>query len=598
MTKAILKSVPLFADLDPADLDKLCEMLTRVALDEREILFCEGDRGESCYVIESGDIEIFKAVGGREVLLAVRSPGEVIGEMALFEDAPRIASARARSKASLLTIEKHELEKLLATSLTAARAMFYTTLGRLRQTETMLRQSEKMAQVGTLTAGVAHELNNPAAAVRRGTDQLLNAVESYAVAMGAVDGTPPSDLADLVRDRARRPVALDPLDRSDRESAAESWLDDHGIEGAWELAPQLVSLGIDLETAGARWTGDELSNILRWVAASAQVHALLEEIGQGAGRISEIVKSLKTYSYLDQAPSQEIDVHEGIESTLVMLRGKLKGIEVVRRFDPALPKIHAWGSELNQVWTNLLDNAADALGGKGTITIRTRAEGPDWVVVEVEDNGPGIPREIQDRVFDAFFTTKPPGKGTGLGLEISWRIVVDRHRGELKLHSRPGSTVFQVWLSRNPARAAVAPATTSRISEADVREILESVKTIAVVGIRDNSDVPAHTVPAYLKEHGYRVIPVNPALREVLGEKSWPDLKSVPEPVDLVLIFRRPEAVPPIMSDAIAIGAKVVWMQEGIRNDDAAREGEAHGLTVVMDTCIRSAHRRMMREKP
>ncbi len=597
MSKEILKSVPMFADLDETDLVRLTGMLTRVGLDVREVLFCEGDRGESCYVIESGDIEIFKAAGGREVLLAVRGPGDVIGEMALFEDAPRIASARARTKATLLSIEKAELEHLLATSLTAARAMFYTTLGRLRQTETMLRQSEKMAQVGTLTAGVAHELNNPAAAVRRGTDQLLSAVESYAQAMGALDGEPPADLTELVRERARRPVALDPLDRSDREAEVEAWLDAQGIEGAWDLAPQLVSLGVDPAAIGARWTGEDLANVLRWVAASAQVYGLLEEIGQGAGRISDIVKSLKTYSYLDQAPSQEIELHEGIESTLVMLRGKLKGIEVVRRYDAALPKIHAWGSELNQVWTNLLDNAADALGGKGTITIRTRAEGADWVVVEVEDNGPGIPREIQDRVFDAFFTTKPPGKGTGLGLEISWRIVVDRHRGEMKLQSRPGSTVFQVWLPRSPARAAVAPATTSRVPEAEVREILESVKSIAVVGIRDNPDVPAHTVPAYLKDAGYHVIPVNPGLREVLGEKSWPDLKSVPEPVDLVLVFRRPEAVPPIVNDAIAIGAKIVWMQEGIRNDDAARDGEAHGLRVVMDTCIRSAHRRMMREK-
>jgi predicted CoA-binding protein len=342
-------------------------------------------------------------------------------------------------------------------------------------------------------------------------------------------------------------------------------------------------------------SGEELAGTIRWISAGAAVEGLLEEIGQGASRVSEIVKSLKKYSYLDQAPSQDLDIHEGLESTLVMLRGKLKGVEVDRSYAPDLPRVHGWGSELNQVWTNQLDNAADALGGKGHVMVRTRREG-EWVIVEIEDDGPGIPEDIQDRVFDLFFTTKPPGKGTGIGLDVSWRIVVDKHRGALKLlRSRPGSTVFQTWLPINPAASAVAPTMAPRWSDADLRDILERVKTIAVVGARAGPDVPAHTVPAYLLSVGYHVIPVNPSLTEMLGQKAYPDLRSIPEPVDLVLVFRRSELVPAIVDDAIAIGAKVVWMQEGIRNDQAREAAEARGLQVVMDTCIRSAHRRMIR---
>ena len=178
------------------------------------------------------------------------------------------------------------------------------------------------------------------------------------------------------------------------------------------------------------------------------MQTLIAEIGQGAGRISDIVKALKSYAYLDQGPVQDVDLHEGIDNTLLILRAKLKGIEVRREYFSDLPKIEAYGSELNQVWTNLIDNAADALDGRGTITLRTRTEG-EWAVVDVEDDGPGIPPEIQSRVFDAFFTTKPPGKGTGMGLDITYNIVVYKHRGDIRLTSEPGMTRFTVWLPLN-----------------------------------------------------------------------------------------------------------------------------------------------------
>jgi len=342
--------------------------------------------------------------------------------------------------------------------------------------------------------------------------------------------------------------------------------------------------------------------VLRWLVATHLVSNRLAEITQGAGRIAEIVKALKGYAYLDQAPVQEVDVHEGIDSTLVILRHKLKaGIRVTRTFAPDLPRISAWGSELNQVWTNILDNAADALAerikdGDAQIDIRTRREG-DFVVVEIRDNGPGIPAEIQGRIFDAFFTTKPPGKGTGLGLDISYRIIVNRHRGDLRVSSRPGETTFTVKLPINaggdPARAAAVQGVPAP-SDSELKKVLGDVHTIAVVGLTDKADRPAHQVPAFLKKHGYRVIPVNPRLSDALGEKAYAELRDVPDPVDAVLVFVRSEVVPPVVEQAIEIGARTIWMQEGIVNLEAAERARAAGLTVVMDRCMRATWLRLL----
>ena len=217
----------------------------------------------------------------------------------------------------------------------------------------------------------------------------------------------------------------------------------HGLDAgpADLLVPWGVGRAADADPAQA-------AAAARRVAATYAMHLLIAEIGQGAGRISDIVKALKSYAYLDQAPVQDVDLHEGIDNTLLILRSKLKGIDVRREYASDLPKIEAHGSELNQVWTNLIDNAADALDGRGTITLRTRTEG-EWAVVDVEDDGPGIPPEIQSRVFDAFFTTKPPGKGTGMGLDITYNIVVYKHRGDIRLESEPGMTRFSVWLPLN-----------------------------------------------------------------------------------------------------------------------------------------------------
>jgi len=325
------------------------------------------------------------------------------------------------------------------------------------QQEIMLRQSEKLATLGKLSAGMAHELNNPAAAVQRGAEQLRDATSQLREAQFDLGGLHLSEsqadvlatLGQLTEERARQPTDLDPLARSDREYEVESWLDSMGVEGAWEVAPILVDTGYDtdaLAKLGQGFSPEQLPRIMASLSNHYATHTLLEELGQGAGRIAEIVKALKSYSYLDQAPIQTIDVHEGLDDTLVMLRNKLKtGIVVRREYAPDLPRIQAYGSELNQVWTNIIDNAIGAMEGQGELVVRTCWENP-WVVVEIQDTGSGIPKDVLPEIFDPFFTTKAPGEGTGLGLNISHNIAVQKHKGEITVHSEPGATCFEVRL--------------------------------------------------------------------------------------------------------------------------------------------------------
>jgi predicted CoA-binding protein len=412
-------------------------------------------------------------------------------------------------------------------------------------------------------------------------------------------------LMEQIRGNAAQPASyLDPVARSDQEYAMETWLDENAVPDPWEIAPILVTLGYNpdgLATFSTVFSADQLPLIIHSLGATYDAYHLLNEISQGAGRISEIVKALKSYAYLDQAPVQDVDIHQGLDNTLLILRHKLAKINVVRAYNPQLPHIQAYGSELNQVWTNIIDNAADALEKTSSpqITLRTSFQG-DWIQIEIEDNGPGIPESIQSRIFDPFFTTKPPGKGTGLGLEITYNIIVNKHRGDIKVFSQPGKTVFRVELPVSVDSQASLPKPVEAAPDSDqawLKKVLENIHTIAVVGISSNPDRPGNSVPAYLQAQGYRIIPVNPNLESILGEKAYPDLLSIPEKVDAVQIFRRIEDVPPIVEQAIQIGAKVVWMQEGIVHNQAAELAKNAGLTVVMDHCMRAVHRRVFRSK-
>ncbi|HMD88371.1 MAG TPA: ATP-binding protein [Anaerolineaceae bacterium] len=453
---SFLQKVPLFANLPDTDLEQLCQQVEELSLRSDDLLFSEGSIGQNAYVIKQGQIEIYKTSDGKKIQIAVRLPGEVIGEMALLQAAPRSASARAISDCQLIVISHDQMDHLLDSSPSASRSMLSTITSRLRDTELLLRQNEKMAQLGTLIAGIAHELNNPSAAVSRGAKQLKTALQAYQdlsreLFLSGISKTQMSDFEKEIRQKATKPNLMDSITRNDLEYELENWLDNHEIENGWELAPQLVNLmenSKSLDTFAADFSKESLSSLLHWMASSYEVYTLLEEVGQGAGRISEIVKALKTYVYLDEAPIQEIDVQEGLENTLVILHYKLKqGIEIVREYDPELPHIMAYGSELNQVWTNILDNAIDAMDGRGRLVIRTDHKDA-WVTVEIEDNGPGMPLSVQEKMFNPFFTTKPLGKGTGLGLSITYNIV-KKHAGDIKVSSQPGQTIFTIRLPVN-----------------------------------------------------------------------------------------------------------------------------------------------------
>ena len=458
-----LKNVPLFANLPASDLERLCEYVEEVHVPAGSLLLEEGGAGDRAYVIKEGQFEILKNSGGREVLLAVRQSGEVIGEMALIDDVPRMASVRARTPGVLLTISSQQLDQLLASSPSAARAMLHTVTSRLRVTEALLRQSEKMAQLGTLTAGVAHELNNPAAAAQRGTAQLQAAIaglqEAYralsAAGFSEAQRTALGALDRRAQEAANHPFNLDVLARSDREYELETWLEAHQVVRAWELAPTLVNLGYDvdaLSTLAGDFQPEQLGAVVTWLDAVHNVYALVRSVGQGVARISEIVNGLKQYAYLDQAPVQSVDIHEGLDNTLSILHSKLApGVVVRREYGPALPQIVAYGRELNQVWTNIIDNAIDAMSGKGDLGVRTFRDN-GCVVIEIRDNGPGISPEIRSHIFEPFFTTKGVGEGTGLGLDTVQRIV-RKHKGNIQVDSKPGDTRFRVSLPLADATA-------------------------------------------------------------------------------------------------------------------------------------------------
>ena len=446
-----LRSVDLFSGLGADALARLSSDLTECALPRGAALFAEGDPGDTAYVVTSGELEILKASADQSVRIAVSGPGVVVGEMSLLTGEPRSASARALVDTELVSIPKATLDALLESDARVARALFDVFIARWREQQSRLRQAEHMAQIGVLTAGLAHEMNNPAAAVTRGSSLLAAAVERRVEAEAAL----PKDTH--LPDPSAAGAVVSPVERSEIEANLETVLDGFGIEEAWRVAPLLAEAGyraddLDLHAGTS-------AAVVEATASRSEVDALIAEVAEGSRRLSELVAALKSYSYLDQAPVQNVDVARGIEDTLLILKSKTSDLTVIRDYEAGLPTIQAYGSRLNQVWTNLIDNAADAIHEAGTedgqITVATSVL-DDSVVVTVGNNGPKIPQPIRDRIFEAFFTTKEPGRGTGLGLDTVYDIVVNQHRGTIEVQSNAEQTTFTVRLPISGSNAQPA----------------------------------------------------------------------------------------------------------------------------------------------
>ena len=449
-----VRSVPLFATLTEEQFGCVAggEIIEAAA---GTVLVTEGERLMVFIVVLEGELRMTRDFDRQTVLMGNIRPGSFTGELTLLLDVPWAATARVSKPVRYFRLGEDDFWHMVGMCHTVARKVFQSAAGKMRNIEGYVQQREKLASLGTMAAGLAHELNNPAAAARRATAHLRETTEKVqrlfcqlSRNLGHDELQHLNEATQNAEQRLAKGVSLDHLERSDRASQLSDWLETQGVAAAWELAPTFVSA--DVDTA---WLGEFTAKIppasraeaLGWLEARLNLILLLDQIEQSTGRIAELVKAVKSYSHMDQAPTQEVDVHEGIESTLTMLGHKLKNVTLVRAFDRTIPRIMAHGSELNQVWTNLLDNAIHAVNGTGKICVGTFLEG-NQVMVEIVDNGSGIPPEVQAHMFEPFFTTKSVGTGTGLGLVISNRIVADRHGGEIEFESRPGETRFKVRL--------------------------------------------------------------------------------------------------------------------------------------------------------
>ncbi len=451
-----LRQVPLFANLSDEQVQWIITHSEEIQVPVGTFLFKEGDAPPAFYILLTGALQITKHSGHDEMVLTNHHAGAFTGEIPLLTGTPYIASARVTEDAHLLCLTAQVFHDLLTVCPQVASMLLPTLASRLRTTDVQMQQHEKLTALGKMAAGLAHELNNPAAAGQRAASQVRAVIEGQRALTLQINACLSAEqLAALAQlqhsalEQAKNVPPLDSLAQSDLEETLTDWLDEHEVSDGWRLAPTLAGAGFDiqrLDALASQVDGDILAPVLAWLESSLAINELLETVEQSTTRISELVKAIKEYSYMDQAPQQEIDVHVGLESTLTILGHKLKhGVTVTREYDRSLPRICAHGSELNQVWTNLIDNAIDAMQGQGRLWVHTARDG-NYVLVEIADSGSGIPPEIQPRIFEPFFTTKGVGEGTGLGLDTAYRIVVGRHHGDINVTSKPGATCFQVRL--------------------------------------------------------------------------------------------------------------------------------------------------------
>ena len=452
-----VRSLPLFSGLDETQLGCI-EPGEVIKLAAGAVLVSQGDKLPCFLLVLEGEVRLSRTYDRQSILMGVIKPGNFTGETMLLLNSPWLSTARVGKPAKLFRLCEEDFWRMMRTCPSVARQIFQTAANKMRNLEGYSVQREKLASLGTMTAGLAHELNNPAAAAQRAATHLQQTTDKVQCLLCELRGTLDrghmqhlATASDNALQRLATAPPLDQLESSDRADVVATWLEAHHVADAWELAPTFVGAGLDaawLEEFAAKLPPASHADALGWLGARLNLKSLLGQVEQSTGRIAALVKAIRSYSYLDQSPMQEIDIHEGIESTLTILGHKLKNVTVTRAFDRSVPPIMAYGSELNQVWTNLIDNAIHAVNGTGKICIGTSLE-DNQLVVEIVDSGAGVPRNLQPHLFEPFFTTKPVGTGTGLGLVISNRIVGDRHGGEIEFESKLGETRFKVRLPLN-----------------------------------------------------------------------------------------------------------------------------------------------------
>ncbi|WP_264327971.1 sensor histidine kinase [Romeriopsis navalis] len=454
-----------FQALPPERLNWICDRAEHLQLCAGEVLVREGDPPRGFFIQLSGQITVSRLSNGIDIPIGRHESPAYFGEIQVLTEDVVPVTLTADVATDLYRLNCADFLDLVHSCREFEKDIFRTVGQRLRGLESFIQSREKMAALGTLSAGLAHELNNPAAALVRVLKDVQPAVLELQW-MNLLYGQQQVDAAHTaqwleVRDRGFEAIAHpqnDPLAQGDREDALTDWLEDYGVKDAWKLVEPLAAGEVTtdiLDTLMARWRNDqsELRDLgIRWLALSFDVMSMIHNGLDGAERISTLVQSMKSYSYMDRAAQQQVNIHDGIEDTLRLFAFKLKhGIKVQRHYDQTLPEITAFGSELNQVWTNLIDNAIDAInegpdnGRTSQITIRT-CQKNQHIRIELEDNGAGIPPELKNRILEPFFTTKPMGKGSGLGLDVVRRIIENRHGGSITVESGPGRTCFIVLL--------------------------------------------------------------------------------------------------------------------------------------------------------
>ncbi|MET9610974.1 ATP-binding protein [Streptomyces sp. NPDC006512] len=459
-----IASLFLFEKLTPEQLGRLCAE-GRVERFETGPVYTEGDPATCFYVMIEGTVVLSRRVGADDVEVSRTSQrGVYSGAMQAYlgDRVPQTYtnSMRVTEPTRFFVLPAQSFADVMREWFPMAAHLLEGLFFGSKSTQRAIGQRERLLALGSLSAGLTHELNNPAAAAVRATATLRERVGKMRhklahIAQGSYSREALADLIEIqdrTAERVAKATAFSPLEASDREDELADWLDGHDIADGWRVAPTFVQAGLDtdwLEQVAATVDADLLPAAIGWLNYTVETELLMDEIDDSTNRISHLVDAAKQYSQLDRAPYRVVDVHELLDSTLLMLSGKIgPRIRVVKEYDRSLPDVPAYPAELNQVWTNLVDNAVFAIGSTGrdgTLTVRTAREG-DRLLVEFRDTGPGIPEDIRSRIFDPFFTTKPVGEGTGLGLDISWRIVVSKHHGSLQVESVPGDTRFQVLL--------------------------------------------------------------------------------------------------------------------------------------------------------